>query len=57
MGPIAVREVLYGHGAQIERSGFPYVYVRADKLDIEALAFKCRPGEHAMQTFSLPAFA
>lgn len=80
MGPIAVRDVLYGHGAQIERSGsdfyahktgftckslhallersgFPYVYVRADKLDIEALAFKCRPGEHAMQTFSLPAFA
>ena len=75
-----MRDVLYGHGAQIERSGndfyahktgftckslhallercgFPYVYVRSDRLDIVALAFKARPDDRAIQTFSLPAFA
>jgi hypothetical protein len=80
MGPITVRDVIYGYGAEIERSGsdfyahktgftckslhlfleqggFPFVYVRADKLDIVALAFKKRPDEQAMRTFQLPAFA
>ncbi len=43
--------------AMLEKCGFPYVYVRSEKLDIVALAFKNRPAGEAIDLFQLPAFA
>jgi SAM-dependent methyltransferase len=75
-GPITVRDVIYGYGAKIERSGndffahktgftkkallsilraagFPWIFTGAKKLEIQAVAFKNKPEQYAVELFKL----